>query len=82
MIKIFSKDKQILNSDLDTYIVKFKTYKRDFSIKYPEVKEVYKAFTDKEEANEYANRLKEAMKMLGITALPEPIVYKEEKNSL
>lgn len=82
MIKIFSKNKQTLHSDLDTYIVKFKTYKSSFSITYPQVEEMYQAFTDKDEAYEYAKRLKEAMKMLGITALPEPIVYKEEKNSL
>lgn len=82
MIKIFSKNRQILNSDIETYIVKFKTYKARLNIEYPTVKEVYRAFTDKDEAYEYAKRLKESIKMLGITSLPEPIVYKEEKNSL
>lgn len=82
MINIFSKNKQILNSDLDTYIVKFKTYRSGFSITYPNVEEIYQAFTDEDEAYEYAERLKDAMKMLGITALPEPVVYKQEKNSI
>ena len=82
MIKIFSKNRQTLNSDIETYIVKFKTYKSGFSVEYPTVKEVYQAFTNKDEAYEYAERLKEALKMLGITSLPEPVVYKEKKNSI
>ena len=48
MIKIFSKNRQTLNSDIETYIVKFKTYKSGFSVEYPTVKEVYQAFTNKD----------------------------------
>ena len=83
MIRIFGDKKKELHSDVDTYIVKFKTYKQGIcSIDYPKVEEVYQAFTDENEAKEYVNRLKEAMKLLGITALPEPKVYLQEKNSL
>ena len=59
MIRIFSKDRKELHSDIDTWIVTWKTYKSSYSgIRYPNVKECYKAFTDKHEAEEYANALK------------------------
>lgn len=83
MIRIFSKDREELKTDVDTWIVKWKTYKYKFSdCSYPCVKECYKAFTDKNEAEEYASALNDAMKLLGITALPNATVYKEEVNSI
>ena len=83
MIRIFSKDRKELHSDIDTWIVKWKTYECSWSgIKYPEVKECYKAFTDKDEANEYATALNDAMKLVGITALDEAKVYKQNVNSI
>ena len=40
MIRIFSKDRKELHSDIDTWVVKWTTYKASWSgIKYPEVKE-------------------------------------------
>lgn len=82
MIKIFSKDRKTLNSDIDTWIVKWKTYKYGCTIDYPKVKECYKAFTDKNEAREYADALNDAMKLLGIESLPYAKVYLQEVNSL
>ena len=82
MIRIFSKDRKELNSDIDTWIVKWKTYTYGIGIDYPNVKECYKAFTNKDEANEYANALNDAMKLVGITALPHASVYKQEVNSI
>lgn len=83
MIRIFSKDRKELKTDVDTWIVKWKTYKYKFSdCTHPQVKECYKAFTNKNEAEEYANALNDAMKLLGITALPNAIVYKQEVNSI
>ena len=83
MIRIFSKDRKELHSDVDTWIVKWKTYKSSFiGVQYPEVKECYKAFTDKNEADEYANALNDAMKLVGITSLPNAKVYKQEVNSI
>lgn len=82
MIRIFTKQKQELTSDIDTWIVKYKTYTVGINIDYPKVKECYQAFTDKEEAEEYVKRLKDAMKVLGITALPEPKMYLQDRNSL
>lgn len=84
MIKLFTKQKQELKSDVDTWIVKYTTYKKSYPpiVKYPDVKECYQAFTDKDEAKEYVERLKDAMKVLGITSLPEPEMYLQDKNSL
>ena len=82
MIKIFSKDRKELHSDIDTWIVKWITYEISFSIEYPKVKKCYKAFTNKEEAKEYANALNDAMRLVGITSLPNAKVYKQEVNSL
>lgn len=83
MFSIFSRDRKQLTSDIDTWIVKWKTYKYRFSDgNHPDVKECYKAFTDKGEAYEYAQALNDAMKLLGMTALPEAVVYKQEVNSV
>lgn len=82
MIRIFSKHRKELNSDIDTWIVKWKTYEYSWNVEYPKVKECYKAFTDKDEAKEYADALNDAMKLVGITSLPTAKVYKQEVNSI
>lgn len=83
MIRIFGKDRKKLHSDVDTWVVKWKTYKSSFvGTQYPEVKECYKAFTDKNEADEYANTLNDAMRLVGITSLPKASVYKQEVDSI
>ena len=82
MINIFSKDRKTLNSDVDTWIVKWTTYKSEWVVTYPKVKECYKAFTDKKEAHDFADALNDAMKLLGITSLPNAKVYLQDVNSL
>ena len=84
MIRIFTKDRKELHSDIDTWVVNWTTYKSDFlsSIKYPKVEECYKVFTNKDEAYEYARALNDAMKLVGITSLPDATVYKQEVNSI
>lgn len=82
MIRIFSKERKELHSDVDTWIVKWKTYKHGIAIQYPNVQECYKAFTNKDEAWEYAEAINNAMILVGITALPEAKVYKQEVNSI
>lgn len=82
MIRIFTKQKQELKSDIDTWIVEYITYKKGISVKFPEPKQCYQAFTDKKEAKEYVDRLKDAMNVLGITSLPEPKMYLQENNSI
>ena len=82
MIKIFGKDRQILTSDVETWVVKWKTYTSGVDISFPDVKECYKAFTDKAEARAYADALNSAMTLIGITSLPNAIIYKQETNSV
>ena len=83
MIRIFTKQKQELTSDIDTWIVEYKTYKNSYiDVKYPRVETCYQAFTDKTEAEEYVKRLKDALKVLGITSLPSPKMYLQDRNSL
>ena len=83
MFSIFSRDRKQLTSDIDTWIVKWKTYKyKTYSGEFPKLEVCYKAFTDKNEAYEYAQALNDAMKLLGITSLPEAFVYKQEVNSV
>lgn len=84
MIKIFGKERKTLTSDVDVWVVKWTTYKASYtgSIKYPNVEECYKAFTDKNEAEEYCQVLIDALKVVGITSLPRPVVYKQEVKGL
>lgn len=82
MIKIFTKQKQQLTSDVDVWIVEYQTYKKDVIVSLPEVKTCFQAFTNRNEAKEYERRLNDALKLLGITSLPQPKMYMQEKNSL
>ena len=83
MIRIFTKNRKELHSDIDTWIVKWKTYEYKYSdCTHPYVKECYKAFTNKDEADEYAKALNDSMKLLCMTALPNARVYKQEVNSI
>ena len=69
MIRIFSKLREELNSDIDTWIVEWITYKDNWvSIKYPDVKECHQAFTNYDEAVKLKDALNDAMKLLGITS--------------
>lgn len=84
MIKIFGKERKTLTSDVDTWVVKWTTYTATYTgnIKYPNVEDCFRAFTDESEAREYARALNDAMKLLGITSLPQAIVYKQTIGSL
>lgn len=82
MIRIFSKQRKELKSDIDTWVVEYTTYKRGTSVRFPEVKKCFQAFTNKEEAIEYKESLMDAIKLLGITSLPEPELYLQKNNSL
>lgn len=82
MIRIFTKQKKELTSDIDIWIVKYTTYKKDLSVNYPKVEECFQPFTNKNEAIEYKAALEDAMKILGITSLPKPELYLQKRNSL
>lgn len=83
MIKIFTRKTKELTTDIDTWIVVWKTYKCHFSDgSYPYVEQCYQAFTNKEEAEEYAEALNKAMQLLQITSLPDAVVKKQEPGGL
>lgn len=84
MIKIFSKERKELKTDIDTWIVKWTTYKCGITgrVQYPEVKECYKAFTDKAEAEEYVSVLNDAIKLVGIESLPKARIYKQKVDTI
>lgn len=82
MIRIFGKERKTLTSDVDTWVVKWHTYKSRLSMEYPDLKECYKAFTNKDEALAYAKALNDSMTLLCMTALPDARVYKQEVNSV
>lgn len=83
MIKIFTRKTKELTSDIDTWIVIWATYKFRFpDSTHPDVQKCYQAFTDKQEAEEYAEALNKAMKLLQMTALPDAVVKKQEPGGL
>lgn len=83
MIKIFTRKTKTLTSNVDTWIVIWETYKYQFSdCSHPHVQKCYQAFTNKQEAEEYAEALNKAMKLLQMTALPDAVVKKQEPGGL
>jgi hypothetical protein len=83
MIKIFTRKTKELTTDIDTWIVVWNTYKYKFSDgTHPYVQKCYQAFTNKEEAEEYAEALNKAMTLLQMTALPDAVVKKQEPGGL
>ena len=83
MLRVFSKQRKELHSDVDTWIVNWKTYVSSFAgVRYPNVEECYKAFTNKEEAEEYRDALNDAMRLVGVTALPNAKMYKQQVDSI
>ena len=78
MIKIFTKHKKEFISDIDTWVVEWITYKKSDFIEYPEVQKNYQCFTDVNEAQEFANALNKARKLLEISSLPYAVVKKQE----
>lgn len=66
MINIFKKECKTLTSDIDTWIVKW--YRATGGI-YVKEEEVAQFFSDKDEAEEFVNSLKRAVKLLGHTGI-------------
>lgn len=82
MIKIFSKQNKKLKSDLDIWIVEWKTYKASYlDCTLGDIVPRYQPFTNYDEALEYKEALEKAIKLLGVT-LPSVKLYKQNKNTL
>ena len=82
MLKIFSKQTKELNSNLDVWIVEWKTYKsKYFDCTLGNIVPKYQPFTNYDEALEYKESLEKAIKLLGVT-LPQVRLYKQENYTL
>lgn len=64
MLKIFKKGHTTLTSDIETWVVRWNQKYGQFS---SDLKEVAQFFTNKEEAEAFADSLKRANKLLGHT---------------
>jgi hypothetical protein len=65
MLKIFRKGHRTLTSDLEVWVVRWNQRYGEFST---DIKEIAQFFTNKEEAEEFADSLRRANKLLGHTA--------------
>lgn len=83
MIRIFSKDRKTLTKDVDTWIVEWNTYRQSFAgDKYPDIKTCHQVFTDKHEAEELRDAINTARRLIGMTALDDAKVYKQDRYSV
>jgi hypothetical protein len=64
MINIFKKGVKYLNSGVDTWIVQWTSRHGAF---HDDTKQRFQAFTDKDEALEFANNIRKAHKLIGNT---------------
>ena len=83
MIKIFTKERKQLTTDLPTWIVKWKTYKYKYlDGSYPSIRECYQVFTDEAEAREFAHAINKAMALIQMDALPAAKVYQQARGGI
>lgn len=65
MLNIFKKGTRTLTTDIETWVVKWNKRYGQFSSEYEETAQF---FTDKEEAEAFADSLRRAIKLLGHTS--------------
>lgn len=83
MIKIFTKERKQLTTDLPTWIVKWKTYRYKYSDgTFPNIQECYQVFTDEAEAREFADAINKAMALIQMDALPDAKVYQQARGGI
>ena len=83
MLKIFSKRDKILNTDIDTYMVSWYSTKVDYrESSFADIKPHYQAFSDKEEAEEFANSIRRAHKLIGNRGYSAEVCVNKMKNGL
>lgn len=63
IINIFKRGTQQLNSGVDTWMVEWHYFETGFSIATPKPR--YQAFTSKDEAEEFADSVRRAHKLIG-----------------
>ena len=77
IINIFKKGTKQLNSGVDTYIVE---WTRRYGKYSDEIAKCYQVFTDKEEAEEFADSIRRAHKLIGNTS--GTTVYVRKQNHM
>lgn len=63
IINIFKKGTQQLNSGIDTWMVEWNSFEKRITI--ADIVPRYQAFTDKDEAEEFADSIRRAHKLIG-----------------
>lgn len=81
IIKIFKKGTTPLTTGLDTYMVQWERCKRYRYTDGADLFNMYQAFTSEQEANDFADSLRRAMKLLGNTGFKVSVI-KMERNGL
>ena len=79
MINIFKKGTKQLTSGVDTWIVEWTRRHGQYA---GDTKQCYQAFTDKEEAEEFADSIRRAHKLIGNTSGTYVSVTKNKNSGL
>lgn len=80
IINIFKKGIRELNSGVDTWVVE---WTKRYGQYHGDIEKCYQAFTDKDEAEEFAKDIKRAHKLIGNSCWSETQVYvKHQKSGL
>lgn len=74
IINIFKKGEKQLNSGIDTWIVE---WTRRYGRFADDTEQCYQAFTNKEEADEFADSIRKAHKLIGNTSGTHVSVHKQ-----
>lgn len=78
IINIFKKGTQQLNSGLDTWVVE---WTRRYGHYYGDTEQCFQGFTNEEEANEFADSIRRAHKLIGNTS-ENYVSVKKQKSGL
>lgn len=78
-IKIFKKGTETLSSGVETWIVEWTKRIGQYS---SDTRQCFRAFTDKNEADEFADSIRRAHQLIGNTSGTRVYVYKETNSGL
>lgn len=80
IINIFKKGTQQLNSGIDTWVVE---WTRRYGQYHTDTEQCYQAFTDEDEAEDFADSIRRAHKLIGNTCWSETsVTVKKQKSGL
>lgn len=79
IINIFKNGTKELTSGVDTWVVKWTSRHGRYS---SDTRKCYQAFTNKEEADEFADSIRRAHKLIGNTGIETDVSVRKQKNGL